>query len=193
MPAKLYCYVDETGQHTMGKLFIVCVVIAGPELENLLSICEAIEARTGKRGKWIKTAYELRTAYIQEVLNNPIFQNRLIFETFEQTTNYVEATTQAIAEAISIAVRESGEVDYKATVFIDGLTEFQERITARDLRKKGLRLRKLRGIRDESSPLIRLADSMCGFIAAALEGQPIMMVLFERAIRTGFLKNISEK
>ncbi len=52
MPDKLFCYVDETGQHTYGALFVVSVVIAGKERDELFKICETIETKTGKRTKW---------------------------------------------------------------------------------------------------------------------------------------------
>ena len=187
MPAKLYCYVDETGQHTQGELFIVCVVLAGSERDDLLSACEAIESRTGKRGKWIKTAYELRAAYIREVLNQPLFHGRLTFSVFRQTTDYTRATILAVSKAIKV----SGETDYKATILIDGLTRSQERTMARSLRQQGIRLRKLRGARDEGNALIRLTDSICGLVAAAMGGQPIMKILYDRALESGFLRDIS--
>lgn len=187
MPAKLYCYVDETGQHTQGELFIVCVVLASSERDDLLSVCEVIESRTGKRSKWIKTAYELRAAYIREVLNQPLFYSRLTFSVFKQTTDYTGATILAISRAI----QASGETDYKATILIDGLTRSQEQTMARSLRQRGIRLRKLRGARDESNALIRLTDSICGLVAAALGGQPIMKRLYDRALESGFLRDIS--
>jgi hypothetical protein len=32
---KLYCYVDETGQDTLGKFFIVAIVVAGNQRDEL--------------------------------------------------------------------------------------------------------------------------------------------------------------
>ncbi len=31
---KLFCYVDETGQDTQGRLFVVAVVVTGSEREE---------------------------------------------------------------------------------------------------------------------------------------------------------------
>jgi hypothetical protein len=190
MPQKLYCYVDESGQHTFGRLFVVSVVLVGPKRDDLLQACEAIEERTGKgRRKWIKTPYDRRAAYIQQLLDTPLFCGKLYYAHFENTRDYTGATAWAIVGAIRAA--EPG--DYKATVIIDGLIRDQEPIAAVALRRLGVRLRKLRGARDESDALVRLADAVCGLVVAAGEGQEVMLELFNRAVETQFLQDISDK
>ncbi len=67
---KIYCYVDETGQDTKGEFFLVSVVIAKDERDNLIEKLEEIERSTGKGRKNKKppsqqsclggTAYPLR-------------------------------------------------------------------------------------------------------------------------------------
>lgn len=42
---KLYCYVDETGQDTEGKLFIVVVIIVENEKEVVIEQIEEIEQK----------------------------------------------------------------------------------------------------------------------------------------------------
>lgn len=49
---KLYCYVDESGQDTEGRLFIVGGVITTQERDELTALCEQIERNVGKRNKW---------------------------------------------------------------------------------------------------------------------------------------------
>ena len=188
MSRKLYCYVDETGQHTQGRLFIVSVVVTDWEKDRLLKVCEEIEVQTGKgHTKWIKTLYERRIGYIQRVLDNPLFAGRLNFAVFRDRRDYSEATAQAVAQAL----KASGEMDYKATITIDGLSRAQEHLVAITLRRRGVRLRKVRGVRDESDALLRLADAVCGLVSAAAEGQPVMLALFERGIETGYLRDVS--
>jgi hypothetical protein len=77
MMQKFFCYVDETGQDTRGELFIVAVVIADQERDQLRQACEDIErgSRKGQR-KWIKTKYSRRRAYIRQVLERPIFEEK---------------------------------------------------------------------------------------------------------------------
>jgi hypothetical protein len=63
MPQILYCYVDESGQHTQGRLFVVSAIFAGTNRDELLEVCKTIEERTGKgRTKWHKSEYKLRLA-----------------------------------------------------------------------------------------------------------------------------------
>ena len=52
---KLYCYIDETGQDTLGELFIVAIVVTDERQRELEKSLEAIEASTGKKTKWMKT------------------------------------------------------------------------------------------------------------------------------------------
>jgi hypothetical protein len=48
---KLCSYVDETGQDTYGKNFLVCIVVLEQSVRDRLeSIIEDIEIKTGKIG-----------------------------------------------------------------------------------------------------------------------------------------------
>ena len=49
---KLYCYVDETGQNTKGRLFIVSVIVTEGEREELARQLEEIE-KASKKGPGI--------------------------------------------------------------------------------------------------------------------------------------------
>ena len=42
--------------------------------------------------------------------------------------------------------------------------------------------RKIVGVRDESEPLIRLADALAGFVRDAVEGKPDMLPIFQSAV-----------
>lgn len=188
---KLYCYVDETGQDTRGKLFIVSVVVTEQEREQLRQLCEAIErdSRKGQR-KWIKTAYNRRLAYIQRVMEAPIFQGRLNFAVYQDAQDYTALTVRTIARALDAA----GVEDYKATVFIDGLPRSLEQAVGLQLRLSGAHAKKVKGIKkDENDALIRLADAVCGLVRSAMEDQPEMKVLFEQGIRAGVLQDLSGK
>jgi len=66
--AKRYVYVDETGQDTKGKLFIVATVVL-LERDDTCTACEKIEALSGKViSKWGKTRPAIRLTYIREIL-----------------------------------------------------------------------------------------------------------------------------
>jgi len=185
---KFFCYVDETGQDTRGELFIVAVVIAGQERDQLRQACEDIErdSRKGRR-KWIKTKYDRRLAYIRQVLERPIFAGKLNFAVYRDVQDYPSSTVQTIARALSA----TGGTDYKATILIDGLPRSLERMVGLQLRRLGIRAKKVRGLKDESDALIRLADAVCGLVRGATEGQPAMRALFERGIQTEVLRDLS--
>jgi hypothetical protein len=189
MPQKFFCYVDESGQDTQGKLFIVSIVVAAQERDHLIRVCETIEQESGKgRVKWIKTSYRQRLAYIQHVLSTPIFQGKLNFAVYRNTRDYSILTTQAIAQALNA----TGETDYKATVLIDGLPRTQERLVGHQLHQFGVHTKKVRGVKkDENDALIRLADAVCGFVRAATEGQAVMQAWLEQGIRMRVFRNLS--
>ena len=55
-PTKYYCYVDETGQDTKGKLFIVAIVIVADKREELIKRIEQVELSSQKYlRKWQKS------------------------------------------------------------------------------------------------------------------------------------------
>jgi len=56
---KLYCYVDETGQDTKGRLFLVAVVVLVSDRENLRSKLRKAEQISGKGiKKWMKATHK---------------------------------------------------------------------------------------------------------------------------------------
>lgn len=191
MANKLYCYVDETGQDTQGELFIVSVVITGTERDRAIELCEAIEQASGKgRVKWVKARYDRRLAYIRLVLREPAFQGNLYFVIHQDAKDYLSLTIQTIAGVILAHAQQP----YKVTILIDGLPHSRRREVGSRLRRLGIRTRKVRGVRkDEHDALIRLADALCGFVRAAIEGQEPMKALFEQGKRTGYLEEIGIK
>ena len=165
---KLYCYVDETGQDTAGKLFIVSVVVAQKDREEIDKILEKIEKETGKgKTKWTRSKKEFKIAYLERVLTNKAFRRKIFHSFSKDTRAYRELTLITIASAIT-NVKEKD--DYKASIFIDGLQRTQIFRVGSGLRKIGVQTQKVRGIRDESSAIIRLADTVAGLVREQAEG-----------------------
>lgn len=112
MAKKFYCYVDETGQDTRGSLFIVSVVVAASERDEMRRVCETIERETGKnRVKWSDAAHSRRLAFIQRVFSEPVFQGRLNFAAYYDSRDYVSLTDALIrlADALCGFVRSAKE------------------------------------------------------------------------------------
>ena len=184
---KIYCYVDETGQDTKGRMFLVSVIVGDKERDELRKIVEDIEKETGKRhGKWQKTNHKIRVAYLERLMQEDILKGKICFSVYKQTQAYVDLTILTVAKSILRKARD----DYKASVFVDGLDKVEIRKFTAGLRKLHIRTKKVRGLRDESDALIRLADAFCGFLRDYIEGKEYTKELHSRATRKGILVSV---
>lgn len=167
---KLYCYVDENGQDTKGDIFIVSVVVTGKERDELLSLCEEIEQKSGKgKFKWGKAEKKLRLEFIKQIFLNKNFRGKLRYSIYRDQTSYDLATITGIAKAIHFK-EPSGK--YTTIIYIDGLFKTKRGIYGSELRKLGIPTRKVQGVtRDGSNSLIRLADTIAGFVRDAIDGK----------------------
>jgi len=127
-----------------------------------------MEAESGKRAvKWRQAKREFKYAYMELVLRHPQFVGKIFYRVAEDTQAY----HQVMLATVASVVREAKSQDkYKASVFIDGLPRGEVRAVGTDLRKSGIATEKVRGVRDESNALIRLADAVAGLIREAAEG-----------------------
>jgi hypothetical protein len=160
------CFVDESGKSKNSSRFLVCVCIF-EDVEKYQTVCLEAEksSRKGQR-KWHKSSHERRTSYLDLILGNKMFQGKIYFSDYKPEVNYDEATIQTIARAVKIHLGVRNE---KAKIFIDGLSHKKVTEYSNALKAAGIKLRKIRGVQDESSnPLIRLADSVAGFLMDAL-------------------------
>jgi hypothetical protein len=140
MESKFFCYVDESGQDTQGRLFLVSVVVTGSEREHLRQLCEVIEKRSGKGvRKWAKTSGVRRVEYIQELLEQKAFSGKLHYQVFEGIEDYLTATVETIARVLET----SAMGDYDATILIDGLSRSLERAVGLNLRHLGAHVKKV--------------------------------------------------
>ena len=160
---KIYCYIDESGQDTGGDFFVVALVVTGKERDDLSKKLLLIEQETGKKTtKWSKSKKEISIQYLTKIFESPEFKNKIYYSLKKDTKAYKELTILAIAATINkIKTNEN----YKASIFIDGLLQSEIKIVSTSLRQIGIRTEKVRGVRDESNPIIRLADSIAGLIS----------------------------
>lgn len=185
---KLYCYVDETGQDTGGKIFIVSVVVTENGRDELLKLLEVFEKKSGKGNrKWHKSKHPARVEYLRQVLRHGQFRGRLRYSVFRNVGDYDMATVVAIAKGINVR-KPRGK--YTTIIYVDALRKPKRHEYGRELRKLGIPTRKVQGVaRDESNALIRLADAIAGFVRDVVRGEADqeMKALFERAKRRGVL------
>jgi hypothetical protein len=185
---KLYCYVDESGQHTGGAVFVVSVIVAKAQRDQMVLRLEEVEHQTGKGlSKWMKTRREVGEAYLQAVFSEPLFAKSLYYSASSYSTDFKPLTIIAIAGAVTAA--RSGD-EYKVSAFIDGLKRSEERTLGSRLRRIGIRTEKVRGVADESNALIRLADAIAGCAREASEGNTTSQKLLLQGIAAGVIGEV---
>lgn len=174
----MYCYVDESGQHTEGDVFSVAAVIvntveARDKVEHMLM---KIEGTTGKgSAKWAKTYYPKKVQYLRAIATITDLKGCLFYSIYTDTQDYVSLTVDTIAQA----VRRHAIGKYKVRVVIDGLRKrAEQQQIAKRLKQEGVAYKKVRGAKDENSPWIRLADAIAGFSRDAYEGKPYTQNLY---------------
>ncbi len=180
---KLYCYVDENGQDTNGKLFIVSIVVTESDRDSLLALCEKIEKISLKhKDKWGKAKRSRRLDYINKVLLDKKFKGKLRYSVFENQKNYDLLTIIGIAKAIHF----SSLKDYSTSIYVDGLAKSKRQEYGSELRKLGIQTRKVQGVaKDQNNALIRLADSIAGFVRDAVDENDIEENLLKKALKNG--------
>jgi superfamily II DNA/RNA helicase len=171
MVKKLYCYVDETGQDTNGRLFIIVSIVVEDEREELLVSLEQAEKKSGKtKRKWIKTRNAERIKYLDMILASRKLKRKIYYSIFHNTKEYEDLMVLVLGQSINLYAEANNITEYKATIVIDGLKKTETRRVAKSLRQLGVKTHKVRGERDQSNALLRLSDAVAGFIREATEG-----------------------
>jgi hypothetical protein len=66
----------------------------------------------------------------------------------------------------------------RITVLVDGLRRSEVRRFKAGLVRRGVRPHRVRGLREESDPILRLADAVAGFLRDLTEGLPYACQLY---------------
>lgn len=134
---KLYCYIDETGQDTEGRFFLVVALVASKEaVLSLETSLEEIERESGKRAlKWHKTRPTRREAYLRRLLELPELKGSIFYSIFSDTKEYTRHTAETVAQA----VQRKATPPYQATILIDGLNEAELRAVRRHLKQAAVK------------------------------------------------------
>src|SRR6266567_990291 len=146
---KLFCYVDENGQDTKGRIFIVSVIVVEKERDNLLDFCELCERESKKKGtKWRKAGYMERLEYLRRAFSDSRLKGNIRYSVFRQRKDYDLATIVGIARAVNW---QKPIQDYTVAVYVDGLTKVKRREYSRELRELGITTHKVQGVmKDEN-------------------------------------------
>ena len=169
---KVYCYVDETGQDTGGKFFLVSILLSGKEeLQELRDKISEIESKTKGKTRWAKTDNKRKISFLKIILNLKILKGNLYYSVYQDTTAYTPLVAMAISKAI-IHRTKNYEGKYKVNIVIDGLGKKDRDIARKEFKNLNIKYNKIKvGLKDEQDVLLRLADAMAGFIRDYLEGE----------------------
>lgn len=166
---KLYCYVDESGQDPAARDFIaVAIVIPNTVRDNYRQQLLNIEQEAKTYGlKWHKTRAR-GFQYLDSILRKRIAHGQTFIGYFKKPTPYFFPIVDTIENAIRKSIADT--LRYQATVYLDGIDAKKAAELTNALRSHNIRLRLVRSARDESEPLIRLADMWAGCARAAALG-----------------------
>lgn len=186
---KLYCFVDENGQDTEGRIFIVAVVVLGEDKDNFFKLCEDLEVESRKgKFKWGKAQQVYRLEYLRRVFASGRFHGKLSYSVFREMKDYEFSTVQAIARTVAA---QKMPQPFSTLVYVDGLSKTKRQPYAVQLRRLGVHPRKVQGVtKDENNALVRLADAVAGFVRDVLDGDEEAKVLFDDAVAGKILNEV---
>lgn len=175
---KLYCFVDETGQDTQGKLFLVAIILTDIEaLSTLESELLDIELLSGKKKlKWNKTKNDLKVEYLKQILTIKALKRSIYYSIYHDSLEYSKLTSLTIAKTILTKANS----EYEVSIIIDGLNDKERIKVTTELKSLRIKYRKIRGMKDEQNVFLRLADSMAGFLRDVSENQSYANTLMKQ-------------
>jgi len=184
---KLYCYVDETGQDPTSDFFIVVVVIIGNERESIRKKLENIERSAGtNRKKWHKVRHKNRMRYLAFLLEQKIAAGEIYVASYQKPIPFFFPMIDILEKAIKQLAVEK----YRASIYVDGIDRYKARELTNALRARDVSLPIVKSSRDESEPLIRLADMWAGCVRSALLGREDAQDMVKRAKKEGYLREL---
>lgn len=184
---KLYCYADETGQDARSKVFIVAAVVSEEEQHTLRQQIIDTKQKAGiGLSKWSNASQDRRVKFLRLVVERGIGKGDIFYGTYKKPIPYFYPMLDLIAKAVKAKAKNK----YQTKVYVDGIDRKKARELTNALRIEGISLEMVKSRRDESEPLIRLADRWAGCVRAALETNKEAKALVKRAKQEDYLKEI---
>jgi len=185
---KIYVYVDESWQDDTSKYFIVVASVSVADQELLRRQLVAVEAEAKTNAlKWNKSKHDRRMKYLSLVLDRQIAYGHVFIGRYPKPVPYF----YPVASVIERSIKRIAHGKYIAIVHVDGANKTVAVALTNALRANGISLRMVRGKTDQGEILIRFADMWAGCIRSALLDTVESKILFERALRTGYLVEVT--
>ncbi len=181
---KLYCYVDETGQDPASAFFVVVVVVSIKNPETLRVQLTDLELQADTNAlKWHKTRHDRRMRYLALALERKIAAGFVYTARYQKPIPYFFP----VVDLIERAVKAAAQGLYHARISVDGIDLKKARELPNALRVRGISLRLVKSRRDESEPLIRLADMWAGCLRSAFLGHRDAQDMISQAKKEKYL------
>lgn len=167
---RLTCFADETGQDTKGRFFLVATCIIESDKENTIeTLLGNIEIQSNKKfRKWNDSSNLIRTNFISVLQASTFPMSSLYYSSFSDSKQYAELMSLVIAKTV---LHKAKDKKYRVKIFFDRINKKTESKIKIELKKLNIKYSKIRGMKDESLALIRLTDSIAGFMRDYLEGK----------------------
>lgn len=183
---KLYCYVDESGQDTKSEIFVVVAIVNDKNQDAVRCKLLQLEKQTKIRAmKWHKTPHNVRYQFLEQQIERKILNGDIFFGRFPKPIPYF----LPLLEVIEKAIKSKARTNYSCNVYIDSIDIKKSKELTNALRVKHINMPLIKSRRDESEPIIRLADRWAGYIRGLQFDKKQNENLFKKAIR---LKCIQE-
>jgi hypothetical protein len=167
--SRLAVFADESGTVALDGFFLVAVLIVPqddlpPITEAFLGL-ERSSDRTGR--KWVRTNETRKSRFLDSL--GPILKTArpIYWKVNALQGDWVAHTARTVADA---ARARAAEAVFR--IQIDGFNPSECNVVRRAFSERNLVYRRIVGGRDESEPLLRLADSLAGFLADLRKGKP---------------------
>jgi uncharacterized protein DUF3800 len=185
----LSVFVDESGQDASSQSFIVVAVVSRDDLDALREALLTMERTTGIGfRKWHKAQPLRRRAFLRKVVEHKLASGRVYVGVYQKPLPYF----LPLLDTVEKAIRGSTPAAGAASVYVDGIDRKKARELTNALRVGGVRVRLVQSRRDESEPLIRLADRWAGCVRTARRGHAEEHGLLRRAVTAGYLHEVSD-
>lgn len=158
---KISSFTDESGQDTGGKEFVVfTTVIQSGLIDSIENHLQRLETKSGKSQKWFKSSNIRRKKFVALLLKSnflPLINT--YYSVYKNKDDYPALVGSHIAKAI---IGFTQNKKYKVVINIDKTSNKTMENIKVEIKKYRIRFRKIRGVSETNSSIIRLSDTFCG-------------------------------
>jgi len=165
---------------------VVAVVSAGNQNQIRKQLLKIEELAKTRHLKWHKSRNDRRMKYLTLVPDQKIASHEVYIGRYQKPIPFFFPMLDLVEKAITRAAKGK----YTARVYVDGINKKVAKGLTNALRSRGISLGLVKSRRDESEPLIRLADMWAGCARSAFLNNKDSKNTFRQAKESGYLQEI---